>query len=435
MSYVQLTDACFAERIGDRGLTEELFAATLEATRAPLEELRRRHAEASLPLLALPAARHDLAACEALAARLKRRFARVLVLGTGGSSLGGQALVALRDGGSSGAGPPRLDFLDNLDPHSFAEILAELDLGDTGFLVISKSGATLETLAQALVCLEALREKCGEGRLAEHLVMLSQPGDNPLRRLAARFGLEVIDHDPGIVGRYSVLSAVGLLPALLAGLDAAEVRAGAAEVLDATLGATLPGESAPAVGAALQVALARHRGTRISVLMVYADRLERFAWWYRQLWAESLGKEGGGTTPVAALGPLDQHSQLQLYLDGPADKVFTLITPALWGSGPRIDGTLAAAAEAAPELVGRTIGDLVAAQQRATVETLAAAGRPTRVIRVERVDERTLGALFMHFMLETILAAGLMGVEPFDQPAVEAGKQLARRYLEEGPAR
>ena len=170
-------------------------------------------------------------------------------------------------------------------------------------------------------------------------------------------------------------------------------------------------------------------------MMPYADRLAPFALWFRQLWAESLGKDGAGTTPIRAIGATDQHSQLQLYLDGPADKVFTLITPALWGSGPRIDGTLAAAAAAAPELVGRTVGDLVAAQQRATAETLAAAGRPTRVIRVERVDERTLGALFMHFMLETILAAGLMGVEPFDQPAVEAGKQLARRYLEEGPAR
>ncbi len=429
MPYVQEIESCFAARIGAPGLSEELYAPLLEATAAGLKELARHRAEHSLALLALPNARDDLAPARAVAARLGRDFARVLVLGTGGSSLGGQALAALAE--DPGAGAPRLDFLDNIDPRSFTALLDGLDLAETGFVVISKSGETVETLAQTLVCLEALKKERGEGRLARHVVVVTEPGEGTLRRLALALGLEVLDHDPDIGGRYSVLSVVGLLPALIAGLDAEAVREGAARVLDSSLAAASPGDSAPAVGAALSVALARHRGVRVSVLMAYADRLERFAMWHRQLWAESLGKQGAGTTPGAALGPVDQHSQLQLYLDGPADKMFTLIVPATAGLGPRINGALAPAAARAAGLAGLTVGDLVDAQQRATIKTLERRARPTRVFRLAALDEGTLGALFMHFMLETFLAARLLGVEPFDQPAVEEGKALTRHYLEQ----
>jgi glucose-6-phosphate isomerase len=147
-----------------------------------------------------------------------------------------------------------------------------------------------------------------------------------------------------------------------------------------------------------------------------------------QLWAESLGKDGKGTTPVAALGPVDQHSQLQLFIAGPRDKLFTVITVECAGHGPRVDADLAAQA-GEPDLGGKTIGDLVAAQGRATAETLAKNGCPVRTIHLPQVDERTLGALLMHFMLETIIAAHLLGVDPFDQPAVEEGKVLAKQYL------
>jgi glucose-6-phosphate isomerase len=162
--------------------------------------------------------------------------------------------------------------------------------------------------------------------------------------------------------------------------------------------------------------------------MAYADRLERFTKWWVQLWAESLGKQGKGTTPVAALGPVDQHSQLQLYLAGPRDKLFTVITTSVAGRGPRLDKSLAKAA-GEPEFGGRRIGDLVAAQGRATADTLAKNGCPVRTMHIERLDERSLGALLMHFMLETIIAARLLGVDPFDQPAVEEGKILAKKYL------
>ena len=165
--------------------------------------------------------------------------------------------------------------------------------------------------------------------------------------------------------------------------------------------------------------------------MAYADRLERLTRWYVQLWAESLGKQGKGTTPVAVLGPVDQHSQLQLYISGPRDKLFTVITTGVAGRGPRMDGKLAVLA-GEPDFADKSIGDLIAAQGRATAETLAKNGCPVRTIHIERLDETSLGELLMHFMLETIIAAHLLGVDPFDQPAVEEGKVLAKRYLAGG---
>jgi glucose-6-phosphate isomerase len=187
-----------------------------------------------------------------------------------------------------------------------------------------------------------------------------------------------------------------------------------------------PDEVPAAVGAALAVA---HSAAKpIAVMMAYADRLERFTRWYVQLWAESLGKHGKGTTPLAALGPVDQHSQLQLFIAGPKDKLFTIITVAPGGRGPRIDADLAKLA-GEPGFAGKSIGDLVDAQGRATAETLVRNGCPVRTIALERLDERNMGELLMHFMLETIIAADLLGLEPFDQPAVEEGKVLAKRYL------
>ncbi|MGB7258770.1 MAG: glucose-6-phosphate isomerase, partial [Pseudolabrys sp.] len=186
-----------------------------------------------------------------------------------------------------------------------------------------------------------------------------------------------------------------------------------------------------AVGAALAVTLAETKSKSISVMMAYADRLERFTHWYVQLWAESLGKNGRGTTPVAALGPVDQHSQVQLYIGGPRDKLFTIVDVASAGSGPRIDSELAKLA-GEPGLGGKTIGDLVAAEARATAETLANNGCPVRTIHIAKLDETSLGELLMHFMLETIIAAHLLGLDAFDQPAVEEGKVLAKKYLSAG---
>jgi glucose-6-phosphate isomerase len=238
----------------------------------------------------------------------------------------------------------------------------------------------------------------------------------------------LLDHDPHVGGRFSVLTNVGLVPAVVAGLDVAAVRAGAAAALAPVLAGKAPADVPACVGAALAVTLAERNGKTISVLMAYADRLERFARWYVQLWAESLGKDGKGTTPIGALGPVDQHSQLQLYIAGPRDKLFTIVTASPAGRGPHMSADLSKLS-GEPDFSGKTIGDLVAAQGRATAETLARNGCPVRTIHLERVDERHLGELLMHFMLETIIAAHLLGVDPFDQPAVEEGKMLAKKYL------
>ena len=192
-----------------------------------------------------------------------------------------------------------------------------------------------------------------------------------------------LDHDPGVGGRFSALTNVGLLPAAMLGLDIAAVREGAALALAPVLAKKPAAQVPAAVGAALAVALAESKGKSISALMAYCDRLQRFTHWYVQLWAESLGKNGKGTTPLAALGPVDQHSQLQLFIGGPRDKLFTVITVDGAGLGPRIDGELAKLA-GEPGFAGKTIGDLVAAEGRATAETLAKNGCPVRTIHINK---------------------------------------------------
>jgi glucose-6-phosphate isomerase len=362
----------------------------------------------------------------------------VVFLGTGGSSLGGQTLAQLKDYAVPGAGRfadgPRVHFLDNLDPITFDHVLHRLPLASTRFVAISKSGGTGETLMQTMAVLTAI-EKAGLRSLPADLFLgLSEPrkdgARNALRDLLEPEGVEFLEHHTGIGGRYSVLTNVGLLPAAVMGLDVAAVRQGAAEAYE-PIRAGRPAKEAPAaLGAALNVA-AVMEGSGIAVTMAYADRLERFTRWWVQLWAESLGKHGKGTQPVAAIGPVDQHSQLQLYLAGPPDKLFTIITTGVAGQGPAIDAKLAQRA-GEPDFGGKRIGDLVAAQGRATADTLARNGRPTRRIYFARLDERSLGELLMHAMLETILAGYALGVDPFDQPAVEEGKILAKRYLAQG---
>ena len=381
-------------------------------------------------LAAFESCRHsaDLADLEKLAGEFRQRCDRVAVLGIGGSSLGGQALCAL----SEDKAAPEVRFFDNIDPATLDTVFDGVAPERLGLVIISKSGGTAETLAQALTIVPQLAAGLGDGAgegLRERVVVITDPGGSPLRRFAADRKLNILDHDPGIEGRYAVFSLVGLLPALIAGVDATAVRAGAAETLSQALGAAKAADVPAAVGAAVSVALNRERGIGISVLMPYSDRLVKFVQWYRQLWAESLGKGGAGTTPVEALGAVDQHSQLQLYLDGPADKMFTLVTPDHAGAGAAIDPGLAGEL-GLDYLAGRTVGDLMAAEQRATIDALVAGGCPTRVLAVDRVDAATVGALMMHYMIESVIAARLFGVDPFDQPAVEDSKIRAREYLQ-----
>ena len=431
LPYTHQVDTCFAPAVAG-GLTPSEFNAALQRTTGALDKLRSWHADGSLPLLRLAAARDDLVAVKRIADRFRREFNDVVILGTGGSSLGGQALYALSDlGFGPPPGSPRLRFLDNIDPATFEALFKSVRLARTGFVAISKSGSTAETMTQLIICLDALRR---EGlKLADHVAVITEQKNNVMRRMAASHGFAILDHDPNIGGRFAGLTNVGLLPALARGLDVEALREGASTVVSSMLDAKRAAEFAPAIGAAIAIGLAKERDVRASVMLPYADRLARFAAWYVQLWGESLGKDGEGVTPVAALGPVDQHSQLQLYLDGAPQHLVTVIREACEGRGPRLAPDLAKLV-GAEYLAGHAAGDLVAAEQRAIPEALIAHGRPVRTIDLEVLDERALGALMMHFMVETILAAHLLGVDPFGQPAVESGKMLTRRYLAGAPA-
>jgi glucose-6-phosphate isomerase len=435
MPIVQVIDNARAERVAE-GVGSAALGDALSRAAGALNWLKARHADRGLPLLHLPAQDADLPEIIETAKHLRAGATDIVLLGTGGSSLGGQTLAQLAGHAVPGIGAlraaPRLHFLDNLDPDSFGTLLEMLPLATTRFIAISKSGGTGETLMQTIAALTAVKQAKLESRIPALFLGLSEPAKpgkrNGLRDLCDAHRIPMLDHDTGVGGRFSVLTNVGLLPAAILGLDIAAIRAGAARALAPILDGKPPAEVPAALGAALAVSLAQTKGKQIAVLMAYADRLERLTRWYVQLWAESLGKDGKGTTPLGALGPVDQHSQLQLFIAGPRDKLFTVITTNCAGRGPRMDDKLAALA-GEPGLAGKTIGDLVAAQGRATADTLAKNGCPVRTIRIERLDEASLGELLMHFMLETIIAAHLLGVDAFDQPAVEEGKVLAKRYL------
>ena len=429
MVYEHDISACLTKSIGKAGLPARQLADLLKRSRPALDGLRARHLAGDLPFLALPERRDDLAVLTALVDKASRKFSDLVVLGTGGSSLGGQALAALKTHPVPPASRTWLHFVDNIDPHDFSILLNGLDYAHTLFLVISKSGGTAETLTQFLIAYDAVKTALGAEKARACFIAVTDPGESPLRRLATAWHLPVVDHDPDLGGRYAALSVVGLMPALFAGVDGAAVRAGAAEVLQQALDADDPATCAPALGAAVAVGLAESRGCSISVLMPYCDRLAPFASWYCQLWSESLGKHGKGTTPVRARGVVDQHSQLQLYLDGPADKLFSLIMLDCGGTGRRVEPALVANEPALAYLSGQTVGDLSDAQAKATADTLGRLGRPVRVFRIDELNERVLGALMMHFMLETVIAGALWGVDPFDQPAIEQGKVRARQYL------
>ena len=436
MPLVQSIDNAREDRVGRDGISAAALRDTLARSSEALAWLRARHADGALRLLQLPAERADLAGISAAARRLRKDASDIVFLGTGGSSLGGQTLAQLADYAVPGMGAlraaPRVHFIDNLDPQTFAGLLAKLPLSTARFVAISKSGGTPETLMQVAALLAALKAANLQARIPDLCLGLTEPAQpgrrNGLRELLSAHGITLLDHDPAIGGRFSVLSNVGLLPAAILGLDIGAVREGAGRPIAPVLANEAPADVPAAVGATLAVAAAQN-AKPMSVMMAYADRLERFTKWYVQLWAESLGKDSKGTTPLAALGPVDQHSQLQLFIGGPRDKLFTVITRRdAAGAGPRIPADLARLA-GEEGFAGKSIGDLVAAQGRAIAETLAKHGCPVRSIEVETLDERNLGELLMHFMLETIIAARLLGVDAFDQPAVEEGKVLAKKYL------
>ncbi len=424
---------CLAPAIGAAGLDPALLEAGRDRLARAVASVRARHEAGDLPLLDLPGDRDDLAAIAEAATRLTRGASDILVLGTGGSSLGGQTLAQVAGWNLPGAAHalPRLHFLDNLDPHSLGRTLDHLLPETTCSLIVSKSGGTSDTLLQAMALRHWFDRLSARRPLAEHVVLITEPeaapGHNKLRALFAGDDVLVLDHPTGIGGRYAGLTAVGLVPAAILGLDGKAARVGAARAVAPFLSGDAV-TSPAAMGALLAVLSAEHHDLTQTVVMAYADRLERFTRWFTQLWSESLGKGGRGLTPIPAVGPVDQHSQVQLFLDGPRDKLATVVMVDTAGQGPAIAPALAEKA-GEPGFGEIRIGDFVWAQQQATVDTLAARGRPVRTITLPEVSAETIGELMMHFMIETIVTAELLGVNAFDQPAVEDGKVRARQYL------
>src|ERR1700761_345874 len=408
---------------GKGSVPREAYDQALAKSAETLSWLKDQHRTKGLELLGIPTRTDDLRAATKQAAALKG-FTTVAVLGIGGSSLGGQALTALRK-----VTKPYVEFHDNPDPFSWARALKRFDLKKTHFIAISKSGGTAETLMQVLTAAEAL-ERAGVKKLAKHFTIITEPHQSALADFADGIGAVKLDHPLGVGGRYSVLTMVGALPGLAMGLNFKQLRAGAQAALEQVLNAAPPADAPAACGAALHYALSQQNKLATTILWPYADDLAGFGGWGREVWSESLGKQGQGSTPVSVLGPVDQHSQLQLFRDGPGNALFTLMAVDTKGKGP-----------AAPKaranmlglkyLAGKKLGDLVDAEARATAQTLFKNGRPVRRIHLAKVDEFHMGALMMHFMLETIVMGKLMGVDPFDQPGVEEGKVLARQYLAE----
>lgn len=415
-----IIDGCFDPTIGARSITKEAFTKTLEEITPILNTLEKQKNTGELRLLAQVAETDDIADITTLATQIQENYDTVVVLGTGGSTLSGQALIGLT---MPVPLTPAIHFLDNIDPYTIQTFLDNLTLKTTCFLIISKSGNTLETLSQASIFLNKIKKTLEPVALSKQVHVITTPHENPLRTLAAEHQIPIHDHDPNIGGRFSIFTNVGLLPAAIAGLDVAAIRAGA----ELGVSENLIQNSEAAKGAALHHLLHKQHITS-TVFMPYIDRLNAFASWYRQIWAESLGKNGHGTTPIKAMGTLDQHSQLQLYLDGPKDKMFTLLTLDSTGQGNTLDpSTLPATCRT--ELGGKHLGDIMVAEQQATLETLTQQGCPTRHFVLHTVDEATAGALAMHLILETIITAAMLDINAFDQPAVEAGKIRAKELL------
>lgn len=361
----------------------------------------------------------------------------VVILGIGGSALGATALQhALCAPGWNELDPgerhfhPRLYVLDNIDPTTIAPLLARLDLRRTLVNVVSKSGATAETMAQFLIVRERLKEAFqGEG-FRENLVFTTDPESGLLRRIAEAEGITTFPIPPNVGGRFSVLSPVGLLPAAFVGIDIVALLDGARAAVERCRTDEI-GRNPAGIFATLQFLADTELKARLHVMMPYSDRLLSTADWFRQLWAESLGKrydlDGNevfrGPTPIKALGATDQHSQTQLYMEGPFDKTITFITvrdrecdlaiPAIYQD-----------ADALAYLGGRSLGELLDAEQEATARALAAQGRMNMTLELPALTPHSLGQLFMIFQIATVYAGALYHVDPLDQPGVELGKRL-----------
>lgn len=377
--------------------------------------------------LTMDRAAWQLDAAVANAGRLRGISDTLLVLGIGGSALGAMALDAAL--GPCTEDPHRLCVLDTVDPFTVTRVLAGLDPRRTAVAVISKSGGTVETAALFRAVLPWLRDGAPDWK--QRLVMITDREKGALRPLADAWGLDALPVPDDVGGRFSVLTAVGILPAAYRGLDVEGLLTGA-EAMAAAM--RVPGVEANAAWAFAAVHDAWWGAASTSILLTYCERLGLFGDWYMQLWGESLGKPlpGGGAygwTPAAARGPADQHSQLQLWQQGPANRLITVVRVDDHGADLTLPDLSGPEDGVASYLAGTSLSALLDAERRGTTTALVAAGRPVLELSLPRIDAGVVGGLVILFETATALAGLVRGLDPFDQPGVEAGKHFAYGLL------
>ena len=341
---------------------------------------------------------------------------KIIVFGTGGSNLGARALdnIILNK-------KIKIEFYDNIDPNFFLNYNNNLDFKTTGFIIISKSGSTPETLSQFSSIYQVAIEKNKTEEFLNNILIITEFKESPLYKIGKENNCLLLEHSNKIGGRFSVFSNVGILPALLSGLNVDNLYKGATEIIN-----NIDNYSLFNLGKFLYKQSINQYNS--NVIMTYSDSLFFFGKWYLQLWAESIGKNSKAITAIHSVGTTDQHSQLQLYLDGPRDKFFTFITTDHSNNGLKLNNDLFKNTDF-QYFQNKKMGDLMQAEQRATIETFKGNNFSFREIFLPKIDEENIGKLLAMSFIETIAACIYIDVDPFDQPAVEQGKILTKKYL------
>jgi len=436
-----------ADTIGpEHGLTEEDLHSVEPEIQDALDQVEALRAGDDVTFFRLPYQNEDEKASKELR-RLKRvakevavRCDNFVVLGIGGSSLGTIAVQsALRHpfwnllSKQARNGRPRLFVLDNIDPDWLNAFKETVNLKRTVFNVITKSGSTSETMSQFLHFRDALAKALGPKHV-KNLIVTTDAKEGLLRKMLdqmppeARY--ESFEVPAGVGGRFSVMSAVGLLPLAVVGINIDKLLAGARDMDAACMGRDMSTNPA-LLGAALLYLAHTRAGKSLTVMMPYSQRLRDVADWFRQLWAESLGKKlntagetvHAGLTPIKALGVTDQHSQVQLYAEGPNDKVFVFLRLEKFDKRLSIPKGRPAI-EGLEYLGGQSFNTLIDVEQRATQAALTKANRPSCTITLPKVTPETIGELLYMLEMQTAYIGALYGINAFDQPGVEQGKQF-----------
>jgi len=338
-----------------------------------------------------------------------------VVFGTGGSNLGARALININNKRNN------ISFFDNIDPIFFEKSFNNIDFNSTGFIVISKSGTTPETLSQFGSIIEVASNNDNLKTLFSNTLVITEFSNSPLFNIAKKNKCLLLEHNKNIGGRYSVFTNVGLVPAIIAGLDVEEIYKGAFETFNDYQNYDF-----------LRIGQIFKYQTKLNlnnnVIMTYSDSLYYFGKWYLQLWAESIGKNNKGITAIHSIGTTDQHSQLQLYLEGPRDKFFTFVTADHKNKGLTINNDIFKD-QNLKYFKDKKMGDLMQAEQMATLETFNINNFKFREINLNLINEKNIGSLMTGCIIETISSCVYFEVDPFNQPAVEQGKKLTKKYL------